>query len=168
MTERTGSTALAAKAAAARALMADEQDHDARFEEALELDARDPRPLVAARVRLLWGERLHRARRRGDARTQLRAARAVFEDLGATAWVDRADTALRAAGEAGARRQHNELSPQERAVAEKAARGMTVKQIGAELYLSGKTVEGHLSAVYRKLGITGRIALADAIRSGLP
>ncbi len=162
--ERTGSTATAALAAAANGHAAAVLD-DGPFREALELDALDPRPFNAARFRLAWGARLHRANRRADARRQLRAARDGFEALGDRAWMVITEAELVASGEARVRRRPDELTPQELAVARRAATGATVRQIAADVFLSAKTVESHLSSVYRKLGISGRVALAEVMRT---
>lgn len=161
--EQSGSVSARALACAAEAFLAEGCDDDG-FRRALAIDESDPRPFHAARIKLLWGSRLHRANRRNEAREQLRGSKEGFDAIGAFAWAEKAVAELRAAGESVPRRDRDELSPQELAVAAKAATGATVKSIAAELFLSAKTVEGHLSAVYRKLGVTGRVALAEAMR----
>jgi DNA-binding NarL/FixJ family response regulator len=108
--------------------------------------------------------RLHRARRRTDARTHLRAATEGFEALGAEPWAELARSELRAAG--GRRRKastSNELTAQEERIARAAGAGSTTREIAAELYLSPKTIEFHLSRAYRKLGVRSRAELATAL-----
>ncbi len=160
----TGSASMAARVRAAEAMLADGCDDDA-FADALRLDSAAPRPLIAGRIRLSWAGRLRRERRRADARAQLVLARDGFASIGATTWTARAESDLGAIGDSSVRRAPNELSPHELAVAQKAATGMTIREIAGELYVSNKTVESHLSAVYRKLGVNSRVALADALRS---
>jgi DNA-binding NarL/FixJ family response regulator len=55
------------------------------------------------------------------------------------------------------------LTPSERRVAEMAAEGPTNREIAQALFVTPKTVEVHLSSVYRKLGISSRAQLADAL-----
>ncbi len=109
--------------------------------------------------------RLHRARRRADARERLREAAEAFDALGATPWTELARAELRAAG--GRRRQaaddDGELTAQEERVARAAGRGATTREIAAELFLSPKTVEFHLGRAYRKLGVHSRAELANAL-----
>jgi DNA-binding NarL/FixJ family response regulator len=63
----------------------------------------------------------------------------------------------------GAARVGAELTPQERAVAELVARGLTNREVAAELVVSAKTVERHLSRIYSKLGVRSRTELAIAL-----
>jgi DNA-binding CsgD family transcriptional regulator len=108
--------------------------------------------------------RLHRARRRADARERLRAATETFEELGATPWAELASAEFAAAG--GRRRQSladDALTGQEERIARAAAGGATTREIAAELFLSPKTVEWHLGRVYRKLGVQSRAELGAAL-----
>ncbi|MEV0381299.1 AAA family ATPase [Nonomuraea sp. NPDC050643] len=134
-----------------------------RYEEALALLAPEPRPFDRARTDFLCGEALRRAKRRGEARTRLRAALETFERLGAVPWAERARAELRASGETARRRDPTafaRLTPQERQIAEYAGRGASNPEIAAAVFLSRRTVEYHLSKVFTKLGITSRIDLA--------
>lgn len=119
-----------------------------------------------ARTDLYLGETLRRKRRRGEAREPLARALAAFERLGAAPWAGRARAGLRAAGAAtesiGAAAP-GALSERERQVAEAAATGKTNKEIAADLFLSHRTVELHLGAAFRKLGIRRRTELAHVI-----
>ena len=155
-----------ARLACCRALLATGGEATAHFREAVGVGD-DSRPLEAARIRLLYGEQLRRERRRAEAREQLRAALASFEQLGATVWADRARAELRATGETARKRDPStlgELTPQELQIARLVAEGGSNKEIGAQLFLSPRTVEYHLRKVFAKLGIASR---ADLIRFGL-
>lgn len=155
-----------ARACHARACGLVEDDYDEHFTRALAADDERPLPFERARTQLAWGRRLHRDRRRAEARPVLHQAVATFGRLGATPWHDQAVAELRAAGgrlSAAARRAPatpDELTPQEERVAQTVARGLTNAQAAAELFLSPKTIEFHLSHIYRKLGIRSRTQLA--------
>jgi len=143
-------------------------------------------PFDLARVHLLYGERLRQTAEISRSRQHLRTARAAFEQLGATAWAERAAAELaavelaavelaaaeRAAAEVPAaepaRRQApvgyaEPLTAQERQVAELAAAGLSNKQIAARLFMSHRTVGSHLYRIFPKLGIESRAALRDAL-----
>jgi DNA-binding NarL/FixJ family response regulator len=98
-----------------------------------------------------------RLRKRADAKRSFERALGSFEQLGATLWAERAHQELRRIGLR--RSSEDELSEAERRVAELAARGMTNREVAAALFLSPKTVEAHLSHVYRKLDIASRAEL---------
>ncbi len=121
-----------------------------------------------ARVRLAYGERLRRSRAMIEARAQLNAALATFERLGARPWVDRTTAELRASGQTKPRAGENvldRLTPQEFEIATLAASGMTNKQIAERLFLSHRTVGGHLHRAFPKLRVSTRAALRDALES---
>lgn len=155
-----------ALAARCRGLVGDE--FDARFGEALALHERAGAPFERARTLLAYGARLHRARRRLDARERLREALAVFDGLGAAPWAERARAELRAAGAIRrmAAGDPDELTAQEARIALAVARGATNREVAAELYISPKTVEFHLGRVYRKLGLRSRTELAALVAEG--
>jgi DNA-binding CsgD family transcriptional regulator len=143
-------------------------DPEQSFERALALHAESEQPFERARTHLAFGARLHRNRRRGDAREHLRAASEVFEELGAVPWADRARAELRAAGAIERERVYDsdELTAQELRVALAVSRGATNREVAAELFLSPKTIEFHLGRVYRKLGIRSRTQLASKVATG--
>jgi DNA-binding CsgD family transcriptional regulator len=118
----------------------------------------------AARCHLLAGERLRRAGRRREARTHLRTAEEAFARVAATPWRQRAQEALRASGETlTSPSAHSEpLTGAELRVAALVAEGRPTREVAALLFLSPKTVEFHLSRIYRKLGVRGRTELARA------
>lgn len=123
-------------------------------------------PFERARTHLLYGEWQRREGQRKEARVHLRAAAEEFRRLGASPWQERAEAELRASGETARKREPwtiRELTPQELQIAQLAAEGYTNPEIGAQLFLSRKTVEYHLSKVFSKLGITGR---QELIRRG--
>ena len=157
---------LAILAAASAALAASDERAPVLFEQALRLPTADQWPFDVARVRLLYGERLRRARAASESRIHLQAALAAFEKLGAAPWVARAGLELRATG--GTRRPSSApgaaaLTSQELQIARLAASGLTNRQIAERLYLSPRTVGGHLYQIFPKLGITTRAALRDAL-----
>ncbi|MEZ5102356.1 MAG: AAA family ATPase [Thermoleophilia bacterium] len=156
-----GTRSAGALAARTAGLVAD--DFDAPFAEALACHDVTPLPFERARTLLAYGSRLHRARRRVEARERLREARAILADLGAAPWLARCDAELAAAGARERPSAGNELTSQELAVARAAAGGATTREIAAALFLSPKTVEFHLGRVYRKLGVRSRAALAAAM-----
>ena len=123
--------------------------------------------MLAARARLLYGEWLRRENRRGDARDHLRAAHEVFAQAGAEGFAGRAARELAATGETVRRRgavAADALTAQEAQIARLAVAGRTNPEIGAELFLSPRTVEWHLRKVFGKLGIASRRELAAALR----
>jgi len=158
-----------ARARRALALCASDDTAEALYLEALELHARTPDGYEAARTKLAFGSWLRRVRRRSDARPLLREALATFESLGAAPFADRAAQELQATGETARRREvttTEELTPQERQIAQLLAEGRTTREAAAALFLSPKTVEYHLRHVYIKLGIRSRAALAEHFGSG--
>lgn len=134
-------------------------DFDAAFAEALACDDERPVPFERARTLLGYGRRLHRARRRAEARDRLREALAGFERLGAAAWANQARNELRAAGARRRAEPRDSLTPQEQRVAAAVARGASNRDIATELFLGPKTVEFHLGQIYRKLGVGSRAQL---------
>jgi DNA-binding CsgD family transcriptional regulator len=152
--------------ARARALLAAPEDAETLFKEALEHASW---PFAQARTELAYGEFLRRARRRTDARIQLRAALERFEALGAVPWADRAAAELRATGETARKRDAStldQLTPQELQIARLVAEGGRNRDIAARLFLSPKTVEYHLRKIFQKLDIAARADLIRLVSSG--
>ena len=154
-------TAVAARCAA---LTAGDGDAGPLYREAVAAHEGDGRPFEQARTRLLYGEWLRRSRRRTDAREHLLAAAGAFARMGARPWLDRADAELRAAGARAPAVTAGDplarLTPQELQVVRLAATGASNKQIGAQLFLSPRTVGYHLYKAFPKLGVTTREELA--------
>jgi DNA-binding NarL/FixJ family response regulator len=87
----------------------------------------------------------------------------VFQDLRAAPWADRAAQELRASGETARKRDVStttDLTPQELQVAQLVRRGLTNKEIAAQLFVSPRTVDFHLRNVFAKTGVTSRVELA--------
>jgi DNA-binding CsgD family transcriptional regulator len=138
----------------------------AEFERALAIPGADRWPFDLARVRLAYGERLRRVHMARAASAELTAAHDAFQRLGARPWARRAAAELRATGHAHVASSTNgsgPLTPQEIEIASLAAAGLTNKQIGERLYLSHRTISGHLYRIFPKLGISTRAALRDAL-----
>jgi DNA-binding NarL/FixJ family response regulator len=124
-----------------------------------------------ARSHLVFGEWLRRQNRRVDAREQLRIAHESFVAMGAEAFADRAGRELAATGETVRKRTvdtREDLTAQEAQIARLAAEGRTNPEIGAELFISARTVEWHLRKVYPKLGIASRRELRRTLLERRP
>ena len=154
-----------------RGVLADDIDEaEHAFRAALDLQASGATPFERARTQLAYGERLRRERRKTDARTQLRDALGTFEGLGAGLWAERARGELRATGETARRRDAStvdDLTPQELRIAQLVGAGASNREVGAQLFVSPKTVEYHLRKVFLKLGVASRVELAN-VRLGGP
>jgi DNA-binding NarL/FixJ family response regulator len=141
-------------------------DDEAAYRESVERLARTRGAVHLARSRLLYGEWLRRENRRVDARELLRAAHDSFSRSGAEAFAERARRELQATGETARRRDadtRDVLTPQEAQVARMARDGQTNPEIGAQLFISPRTVEYHLRKVFRKLDVSTRRELAHAL-----
>jgi DNA-binding CsgD family transcriptional regulator len=148
-------------------LLAEDLDAaEAHFARALELHAQVPLVHEQARTQLLLGSRRRKAGRADEARAPLQAALETFERLGAKPWEARARDELRLAGARQASSVDRAANPaetltaQEWRVAQLVASGLTNREVAGSLFLSPKTIEHHLSAIYRKLGVRSRTQLA--------
>jgi DNA-binding CsgD family transcriptional regulator len=123
-------------------------------------------PFERARTLHANGVCLRRAKQKKAAREQLGKARDMFDQLGARCWAEKSSAELSRIG--GRAPVGGSLTPSEERVAALAAEGLTTRQIAGRLFVSTKTVEGHLSHVYLKLGVRSRAELAHkfATRSG--
>jgi DNA-binding CsgD family transcriptional regulator len=150
----------------ARALLSAGERADRLYREAIERFGRTGLRPELARAHLLYGEWLRRAGRRVDARVQLRSAHELFAAIGMEAFAERARRELAATGETVRKRRpetRDVLTPQEEQIARLARDGLTNPEIGAQLFLSTRTVEWHLRKVYAKLGVTSRHQLQRAV-----
>lgn len=158
-------------AARARALVSEGAEAESQYLLAIEHLARTSMRIDLARAHLLYGEWLRREGRRVDSRRQLREAHEMLVAMGVRAFAERARTELQATGEKVRRRTietRDDLTPQERHIARLAGDRLTNQEIGAQLFLSHRTVEWHLRKVFSKLGITSRRELAQALRDVQP
>jgi ATP/maltotriose-dependent transcriptional regulator MalT len=120
-----------------------------------------PYPVERARALLALGRTLRRARARRRAADRLAEAERLFTAAGAAGWARRAAEELRRTSARPARGEPGDgLTDTERRVAELVAAGRSNREVASELVVSVRTVEGHLAAVYRKLQVSGRTALA--------
>jgi DNA-binding CsgD family transcriptional regulator/tetratricopeptide (TPR) repeat protein len=167
--ERSGRPTALAREARCRALLTEDPDTaEAAIEEALAHHQRADWPFEEARTLLVQGELLRRHRHRVRAREALQRGVDLFEMLGAAAFADRTALELRAVGgrsrtPAATTQATTPLTPQETNVALVVASGATNAEAAARLFLSQKTIEYHLSSVYRKLGIRSRSQLVSAV-----
>jgi ATP/maltotriose-dependent transcriptional regulator MalT len=149
-----------------RAMVSGSTKAEDLYRESIDRLGRTPMRVDLARAHLLFGEWLRRENRRIDARQHLRTAYEEFVTMGADAFADRASRELAATGETVRRRTvdtRDDLTAQEAQIARLAADGRTNPEIGAELFISARTVEWHLRKVYPKLGITSRRDLRRAL-----
>ena len=125
-------------------------------------------PVESARTQLMFGERLRRDRRRREARPHLSRAVEIFDSLGAEPWAERARSELAATGERARLRTvrvTEKLTPQELQLARIVAQGASNREAAERLFISRKTVEAHLSSIYRKLGLRSRTELAARLHA---
>jgi DNA-binding CsgD family transcriptional regulator len=154
-----------------RALTSQDDAADELYREAIERLERTRIRIDLARARLLYGEWLRRQHRRVEAREQLRPAYETFVAAGAEAFAERAGRELLATGETLRKRAthtRDALTPQEAQIARLAADGQTNPQIGAQLFISPRTVEYHLRKVFVKLDVSSRRELRAALPGAPP
>jgi len=116
----------------------------------------------AARVNFAYGQTLRRAGKRRQADVVISTARDLYLSLGAHTYVARCDRELKAGGlhQVRGSRDDANLTPQEEAVSTLVAQGLSNREVAAELYVSPKTVQYHLTRIYAKLGVRSRSELA--------
>jgi DNA-binding CsgD family transcriptional regulator len=134
--------------------------------EAIAVLERGDAGLDRARALADLGALLRRRNRRTEARELLREALDVAHRAGAKALADRAETELRATG-ARPRRVVltglDSLTASERRIAELASQGLTNREIAQSLFVTARTVEGHLTSIFRKLQLDSRNELRSAL-----
>jgi DNA-binding CsgD family transcriptional regulator len=148
------------------AMLAEGAAAEPLYREALERLSRTRIRIAVARTHLLYGEWLRRENRRVDAREHLRVAHEMFSEMGNEPFSERARRELLATGETVRKRTVetlDDLTPQETQIGRMAADGFTNPEIGAQLFLSPRTVEWHLRKVFTKLGISSRRELRSAL-----
>ncbi|OAA20994.1 ATP-dependent transcriptional regulator [Frankia sp. EI5c] len=161
---RSGLADVAALVARCCGLAADRAEvAEAEFATALAAHARHGVSFERARTLLMLGETRLRFRQPRAARAPLRAALGIFSSLGAAPWAARATAALATVGgrqpRPGWSSVLEDITPQELQVARMVATGMNNLEVSAALYVSRKTVEAHLTRIYRKLGVRSRTEL---------
>src|SRR5262245_25345767 len=150
---------LGLEARSAALVLGDDAVAEPRYREAVERLGRARTRPDLARAQLVYGEWLRRKGRRLDAREQLRTAHGLFGAIGMPVFAERARRELAGTGETARKRTDEtraDLTAQESQIARLASEGFTNPEIGAQLYLSPRTVEWHLRQVYLKLGIHSR------------
>lgn len=157
--------------ARSRALLSEGETAEGLYRDALGRLGRCGARAHLMRAHLLYGEWLRREGRRVDAREQLRTANERFAAMGADGFAQRAARELRATG--GRARKlaietREQLTPQEAQIAHLAGNGLSNPQIGAQLFISPRTVEYHLRKVFSKLGVRSRNELHLALAGGVP
>ena len=139
---------------------------EALLREALDVLTGAQVPIALAKTQVELGARLRRGNHRGEARRLLRLALDTAHRLGAQLLADRAETELRATG-AKPRRAVltgvDALTASELRVAELAAQGLTNREIAQALFVTARTVEGHLTQAFRKLDVPSREALGELL-----
>jgi DNA-binding CsgD family transcriptional regulator len=160
--EQLGRSSALAAAARCRGLLRAElgelEEALALLESAVDLSGGVPIPSEHGRALLARGAVHRRAKHKRAARESLEAAQALFDEMGARAWAELARRELARVG--GRAPSTGELTPTERRVADLVAEGLQTKQVAATLFVSPKTVEGHLTNIYAKLGVHSRAELA--------
>jgi ATP/maltotriose-dependent transcriptional regulator MalT len=139
------------------------EEAEAAFESALQHLEQLQMPFDQARIQMAYGAFLRRLGRRHLAAEQLLAAQANLIRLGAEPCLARCDRELVACGLWPAKRRGRDrtrLTPQERSVASLVASGLSNREVADQLVLSTKTIEFHLSQIFRKLDITTRRQIA--------
>jgi ATP/maltotriose-dependent transcriptional regulator MalT len=142
-----------------RALLSDGETADRLYQEAIDRLGRTQLRPDLARAHLLYGEWLRRQGRRVDARQHLRIAYDMLTAIGMAAFAERARRELTATGETVNKRTvetPDQLTAQETLIARMARDGLSNAEIGAQLFLSTRTVEWHLRKVFTKLGVSSR------------
>ncbi|MCE6998634.1 AAA family ATPase [Saccharothrix sp. S26] len=149
-------------AARSRALVrmawGDPEGADEALAAAAEALGRLPMPFERARTDLVRGRVLRRRRMKLAAREALLAARRAFDRLGAPSWVREVDGEV---GRLGLRRgDEHELTATELRIARLVAAGMSNREVAGAAYVTEKTVEAHLTRIFRKTGVRTRRELA--------
>jgi ATP/maltotriose-dependent transcriptional regulator MalT len=152
--------------ARSRALLVADEACEELYTEGIERLARCRIATELARAHLVYGEWLREQERRVDARLQLRTAHEMLSTMGMEAFAERARRELAAMGETVRRERtdaRDDLTAQERQIAQLARDGYSNPDIGAQLFLSPRTVEWHMRKVFAKLGIRSRRELETAL-----
>jgi DNA-binding CsgD family transcriptional regulator len=148
------------------ALLSEGDDAERRFRDAIHHLSRTRVRAELARSHLLYGEWLRRANRRVDARGELNIAHEMFSAMGIEGFAERTRRELLATGATVRKRNvetRDDLTAQETQIARLARDGLSNPEIGAQLFISARTVEWHLRKVFTKLDISSRRQLRGAL-----
>lgn len=162
--DATGTTWARGLVARSRALTSTGAAADDGYREAIQLLDGCGMASHLARTHLVYGEWLRREGRRQDARDQLGTAYELLSDMGGEAFAERAARELRATGARprGRSTQPTDvLTAHELHVARLVATGATSREVGAQLFLSHRTIDAHLRNIFQKLGIASRRQLRE-------
>jgi DNA-binding CsgD family transcriptional regulator len=165
-TNASGTDWAAGMLARSSALLSDGRAADSLYREAIARLERSRVAIHLARAHLVYGEWLRRENRRVDAREQLRTAYEMLHRFGASGFAERARRELQATGETVRKRTvdaREVLTAQEAQIARLAGAGKTNPEIGAELFISPRTVEWHLRKVFTKLNVDSRNKLRGVL-----
>lgn len=152
--------------ARSRALLAEGSEAEELYREAIAALGRSRGVVALARTHLLYGEWLRGQSRTSDAGGQLETAHGLFVEIGAQGFAERSRRELAACGVSASQptvRHTVQLTEQERQIARRAREGRSNAEIGAELFLSARTIEWHLRKVFTKLGISSRKELRTTL-----
>jgi DNA-binding CsgD family transcriptional regulator len=166
LTEPAGTDWALGTLARSRALLGESASTEGLYQEAVERFGRTRLRPELARAHLVYGEWLRREGRRIDAREQLRTAHEMLTEIGMDGFAERARRELVATGEKPRKRSaetRSELTAQEAQIAQLAREGYSNQEIGAQLFLSPRTVEWHMRKVFSKLAISSRRQLDTAL-----
>lgn len=151
-----------------QALVLGEADRGVKlYEQAIEMMTTSHMRPYQGRTLFAFGQALRRLGRRRLADGYLARAAEVYQSMGAHAYVEKINRERRAGGLGPRQNSASSLTTQELEVAQHAASGLTNKEIAAQLFLSPKTVEFHLTRIYRKLRIRTRTELPTALAQAL-
>ena len=165
-TQATGTHWALGIEARSRALLSEGVTGEDGFRDAIEHLSRTRVRAELARTHLLYGEWLRRTNRRVDARTELNLAYEMFNAMGMKSFGERTRRELLATGATAHKRNVEmriDLTAQEAQIARLARDGLSNPEIGAQLFISARTVEWHLAKVFGKLGISSRRQLRTAL-----
>jgi DNA-binding CsgD family transcriptional regulator len=168
-TAAAGTDWAAGIAARSHALLSSDDECEPHYREAIDALTRTRIRPQLARAHLVYGEWLRRQNRRVDAREQLRVAHELLSEMGVEAFAERARRELLATGEVVRKRNVetlSDLTAQEAHIARLAAEGHTNPEIGAQMFISARTVEWHLRKVFTKLQVGSRRELGALAKLG--
>jgi ATP/maltotriose-dependent transcriptional regulator MalT len=165
-TQATGTHWALGVEARSRALLSEGATGEEAFRDAIEHLSRTRVRAELARTHLLYGEWLRRINRRIDARSELNVAYEMLNAMGMKSFAERTRRELLATGATVHKRNVEmrvDLTAQEAQIARLARDGLSNPEIGAQLFISARTVEWHLAKVFSKLGISSRRQLRMAL-----